>query len=324
MGYISFHEYVEKNKKPQKAKTALVADYDGPKKDAPELGKKPENAGGTAQGGKVLPYKGGKDAADPNKGKLMDGLGGKLDHSKSGEVGKPTKDLGNYPLKTQEWIDKTKGMSLAEFTRKIRESRLAGVKSPSKTYESIKETVAVCKGNRSYVKDVVLEMKRQGVFETFFAAMASHPESFNVIAKLMESDGYARKLVMAIDEMVGPPVGDDEMDMPAPKMKHKHKIKGKMHDMGGEDMGGEDLGDEDMGDEDMGDEDMGDEDLGDEDMGDEDMGDEEGEDLGDEDGDEEGMGGEDMGGEDLGDMLDKPKLSGKDKLMKAMKMMGHM
>ena len=268
MGYISFHEYVEKNKKPQKTKTALVADYDGPKKDAPELGKKPENAGGTAQGGKVSPYKGGKDAADPNKGKLMDGLGGKLDHSKSGEVGKPTKDLGNYPLKTQEWIDKTKGLSLAEFTRKIRESRLAGVQSPSKTYESIKETVAVCKGNRSYVKDVVLEMKRQGVFETFFAAMASHPESFNVIAKLMESDGYARKLVMAIDEMVGPPVGDDEMDMPAPKMKHKHKhkMKGKMHDMGDED----------------------------------------------------------MGGEDMGDMLDKPKLSGKDKLMKAMKMMGHM
>jgi hypothetical protein len=302
MGYISFHEYVEKNKKPQKTKTALVADYDGPRKDAPELGKKPENAGGTAQGGKVPPYKGGKDAADPNKGKLMDGLGGKLDHSKSGEVGKPTKDLGNYPLKTQEWIDKTKGLSLAEFTRKIRESRLAGVQSPSKTYESIKETVAVCKGNRSYVKDVVLEMKRQGVFETFFAAMASHPESFNVIAKLMESDGYARKLVMAIDEMVGPPVGDDEMDMPAPKMKHKHKhkMKGKMHDMG--------------------DEDMGDEDMGDEDMGDEDMGDEEGEDLGDED----GMGGEDMGGEDMGDMLDKPKLSGKDKLMKAMKMMGHM
>ena len=297
MGYISFHEYVEKNKKPQKTKTALVADYDGPRKDAPELGKKPENAGGTAQGGKVPPYKGGKDAADPNKGKLMDGLGGKLDHSKSGEVGKPTKDLGNYPLKTQEWIDKTKGLSLAEFTRKIRESRLAGVQSPSKTYESIKETVAVCKGNRSYVKDVVLEMKRQGVFETFFAAMASHPESFNVIAKLMESDGYARKLVMAIDEMVGPPVGDDEMDMPAPKMKHKHKhkMKGKMHD-------------------------MGDEDMGDEDMGDEDMGDEEGEDLGDED----GMGGEDMGGEDMGDMLDKPKLSGKDKLMKAMKMMGHM
>ena len=307
MGYISFHEYVEKNKKPQKTKTALVADYDGPRKDAPELGKKPENAGGTAQGGKVPPYKGGKDAADPNKGKLMDGLGGKLDHSKSGEVGKPTKDLGNYPLKTQEWIDKTKGLSLAEFTRKIRESRLAGVQSPSKTYESIKETVAVCKGNRSYVKDVVLEMKRQGVFETFFAAMASHPESFNVIAKLMESDGYARKLVMAIDEMVGPPVGGDEMDMPAPKMKHKHKhkMKGKMHD---------------MGDEDMGDEDMGDEDMGDEDMGDEDMGDEEGEDLGDED----GMGGEDMGGEDMGDMLDKPKLSGKDKLMKAMKMMGHM
>ena len=305
MGYISFHEYVEKNKKPQKTKTALVADYDGPRKDAPELGKKPENAGGTAQGGKVPPYKGGKDAADPNKGKLMDGLGGKLDHSKSGEVGKPTKDLGNYPLKTQEWIDKTKGLSLAEFTRKIRESRLAGVQSPSKTYESIKETVAVCKGNRSYVKDVVLEMKRQGVFETFFAAMARHPESFNVIAKLMESDGYARKLVMAIDEMVGPPVGGDEMDMPAPKMKHKHKMKGKMHD---------------MGDEDMGDEDMGDEDMGDEDMGDEDMGDEEGEDLGDED----GMGGEDMGGEDMGDMLDKPKLSGKDKLMKAMKMMGHM
>lgn len=219
MGYISFHEYVDKNSKSPKkgdkspkAKTAVVADYDGPMKDSPELAKMPPDAGGVGQSGKVTPYKGGKDAADPNKGKLVDGLAKKPGKEGMGELGKPEKVLGNYPsIKTSEWIDSHKGLSLSEFAKKVRENRLSGVENPSRAYESIKETFDVCKKNGSYVMDVVLEMRRAGLAGTFVSVLAQQPECINVIAHMMENDeSFARKLSMALEEMVGPPVGGDE------------------------------------------------------------------------------------------------------------------
>jgi hypothetical protein len=323
MGYMSFHEYVEKNggKKP---KVAVVADYEGSADAAPSLGKMPDNAGGVGQSGKVNPYKAGKDAPDPNKGKLADGLGSHGDkklQSHAGEVGKPTKELGSYPglktgIKTSEWVQKNKGLSLAEFTKKIRESRLEGVKSPSKAYEAIKETFSVCKKNPSYIADVVLEMRRNGLFEAFFASMSQQPESFNIIAKLMEADNsYARKLSMAISEMVGPPLpghddmGGDEMggedmgmEMPKPKKKRHHHHD---HDMDHD-------ADHDM-DHDDDHEDM--DDSEDEDMGDEDE-------MGDHEDDEHGELSDMEGGKDQGMPMVKGK--GKEGLMKAMKHMGYM
>ena len=251
MGYISFHEYVDKNRKSPKkgdkspkAKTAVVADYDGPMKDSPELAKMPADAGGVGQSGKVTPYKGGKDAADPNKGKLADGLAKKPGKQGMGELGKPEKVLGNYPsIKTSEWLDTHKGLSLSEFAKKVREDRLSGIKNPSRAYESIKETVDVCKKNGSYVMDVVLEMRRSGLAGTFVSVLAQQPECINVIAHMMENDeSFARKLSMALEEMVGPPVGGDE------------EMEDDREDMGGEPEEGDEPVDGEAGESD--DEDM--------------------------------------------------------------------
>ena len=304
MGYISFHEYVDKNRKSPKkgdkspkAKTAVVADYDGPMKDSPELAKMPADAGGVGQSGKVTPYKGGKDAADPNKGKLADGLAKKPGKQGMGELGKPEKVLGNYPsIKTSEWLDTHKGLSLSEFAKKVREDRLSGIKNPSRAYESIKETVDVCKKNGSYVMDVVLEMRRSGLAGTFVSVLAQQPECINVIAHMMENDeSFARKLSMSLEEMVGPPVGGDE------------EMEDDREDMGGEPEEGDEPVDGEAGESD--DEDMEDAEA-------------EGEDELSDDG--EGDEVEDAEMEVEVKPLEKPMSKAKDNLQKMlMKMMGH-
>lgn len=220
MGYMSFQEYVEKAKgdKPsKKAPVKTVADYDGPHKDAPEKGDMPKEAGGIGQQGKPAPYKGGKDAPDPNKGKNHDGLSNKGDkkleikhkgHTPSVEL----KDLGHYPPKgkgTSEWVAATKNLSLPEFASKIRQERFAGLAEGSRPLNSIQEAVSVCKANANYIKDTVIELKRAGLFEAFFATMAQTNEALSVLAKIVEADeNYFAKLL----EMVAPPVGDEDAE----------------------------------------------------------------------------------------------------------------
>jgi hypothetical protein len=222
MGYMKFNEFVEKQKNKQaKPKVAVVPDYDGPSPDAPSLGKTPENSGGKGQSGKVAPYKGGKNAPDPNKGHGHDGLGhkGKKENqympktSHSHTVDQ--KELGAYPhIKTSEWIDETKNLSLAEFTKRIRSERLRGLdEGANKAYAAIRETVSVCARNNSYIPDVVLELKRSGLFEAVFAFMAQQPEAVAVFTELLETDSnFSRKVAGAISEMVAPSMSDMDHD----------------------------------------------------------------------------------------------------------------
>lgn len=221
MGYMKFHEFLDKQKGNKKPKIAVVPDYDGPSPAAPELGKTPEHSGGKGQSGKVHPYKAGKDAPDPNKGHGHDGLGHK-GHKSDHHMPKTqhtntvsNKELKSYPnIKTSEWIKNTKGLSLAEFAKKVRTQRLSGLdEGTSVAYDAIRETVSVCQRNSSYIADVVLEMRRKGIFESVFAYMAQQPESMPVVAHLMETDfTFARKLAEAVGEMVGPPIGDEDHD----------------------------------------------------------------------------------------------------------------
>jgi hypothetical protein len=216
MSNRSLKAYVEsmREKAAEKAKVEIVPDYNGPSPSSPSFGKTPKDSGGKGQSGKVSPYKGGKDAANPNKS-FSDGLAHKGDkgyqkvHTKA--HGEKEKVLASYPkITTQEWLDRTKKLSLAEFTKKIRKDRLSGIESnPSAIYESIKETMSVCEKNKRYILDTVLEMKRSGLFESFFATMAQQPEAFDVLAKLMESTNYSRQFVDAINEMVAPPIDSD-------------------------------------------------------------------------------------------------------------------
>ena len=300
MAHMKFQEYLDRNNKLKTSGTVKqIADFEGSIDTKPAKEKKHKDAGGKGQDGEVKPYKGGTDAKDPNKGKLGDGFAHKGDSKLKYEpdvtvpakVGEGGKKQATWPkTKTQEWVDKTKGMSLAEFTKTVREDALKGLDECScqeSPHNSIKETVAVCKCNQRNVSALVREMKRNGLFGKLVKEMVDHPETFKALAILMERDEmYARKLAKAMNEMVAPPMGDDAGggDIGGPPM-HKMKKKKLPPDMMGmddDDMGEDmphpdDMHDDDMDDmDDMGDEDMDDmDDMGDEDMDDmDDMGDE--------------------------------------------------
>lgn len=307
MKYMNFQEYLDRNKKLQtSAPVKKIADFEGKVDTKPAKEKKHKDAGGKGQEGEIKPYKGGTDAKDPNKGKLGDGFADKgdkklkyepetlADKSKSEEGVHGGKKQPSWPkTKTQEWVDRTKNMSLAEFTKSIRSEALKGLDEcgcQEAPHSSIKDTVSICKCNKKNVSAFVREMKRNGLFGSLVKEMASHPEMFKALAILMERDEvYARKLAKAMNEMVAPPVGDDG-GMSGPPMKKKKPMP-HPDDMGGE---GDDMG---MGDKDGDMSDLGDDD-GDMGMdGDDDMG------MGDEDGDMSDMGDDD--GDDL-DGLDNP------------------
>lgn len=340
MPYIKFQEYLDRNGKLQASgKVKQIADFEGTVETKPTKEKKHKDAGGKGQSGEMKPYKGGSDAKDPNK-KMSDGLAGKGDTKLkySPKVETPAKEGGKkkatWPkTETQAWLDKTKGMSLAEFTKSIRAEATKGLDEcacQEAPHNSIRETVSVCKCNQKYVSALVREMKRNGMFSKLFAEMVQHPEAYAVLARLMERDeSYSRRLVSALNEMMGPPMGDMGGDMggPPPKMAKKLPLRKKkkpmppMDDMGdmGDDMGGE-MGDEDMPMPD----DMG----GEDDMGDEDMGDDLGLDVPAEDDDELGDEGimDDEGGDDMGmggDMGDDMPPAPHDKIMPPKKKKKH-
>ena len=335
MGYMSFNEYVEKQKGQKKPKIAVVADYDGPSSDSPKLGYMPKDSGGKGQHGKPHPYKSGKDAPNRNKddksalghkGNKSNQYMPKATHSNT----VPSKKLASYPnVKTQEWVDRTKNMSLPEFTKRVRSERLQNLgENAVKAYESIKETTSFCGKSDTYVADLVLEMKRKGVFEKVFKIMAQQNESFRIVGNLMKkNESFARKLLLNITEITAGSVGmgdegmggeshmDDEDSLGAtspPEGKNK-----KTNHMGDEDHEGDDedgMEDDEDGmddDEDSMDDDEGDDEDGmDDDEGDDEdgMDDDEGDDEDGMDDDEGGMGDDEggMGGMDsMGGMGDK-------------------
>ncbi len=295
MAHKSFQEYLDnKSKMSNTGKVQQIADYTGPKAAAPGKEKKHKDAGGEGQKGTPKPYAGGTNAADPNKGKLGDGFAKKGDKALEYTPGKKTpatksndpsgvpggKSVATWPkTKTQEWIDRTKEMSLAEFTKAMQKHATKGLDECAcqngDVLESVKTAVALAKANTSVMNSLVREMKRSGTFGKLVAEMLKHEETYGVIARFMEHDEkYARRLVRAMNEMVGPPAHKDDIDEDDPsKPPHPSDHHGSDDD---DPMS---MGDDDMGD-DMG---MGGDD---DDMG---MG-----------GDDDGMGGDDMGGDDMG------------------------
>lgn len=298
MPYQKFQEYLDANNKLKTSGTITkLADYEGKVETKPTKEKKHADAGGKGQDGEIKPYKGGPDAVDPNKGKLKDGFAdkgdSKLKYTPNDVVGKTTegvpggKSSPSWPkTKTQEWLDRTKGMSLAEFTKTVREEALEGCDNPV-SVNSIKEAIAACKCNKKHVSAMVREMKRNGLFGKLVAEMAQHPETFKALAILMERDeGYARKFAKALNEMIAPPMDGHPMfgkkKKPPMDLPHPDDMGDDVDGLGGDD---DALGDEEgLDDDDMGDNLDGGDDLDgdDDDMGD-DMGDDDDMGLGDDD-----------------------------------------
>ena len=334
MAHKTFQEYLDnKSKFSSKGKIEAKADYSGPKDSAPKKEKKHKDAGGKGQG-QPKPYKGGKDAKDPNKGKLGDGFAEKGDKDLKYTPG--DKEKGNFitggkeaagvpggktvssdwnKTKTQEWLNRTKDLSLAEFTKMIQKTTSKGLDDCNEcacqesANDVVKQTVAMANANRSIMVSLVREMKRSKLFGKIVAEMLQHDETYKVLAHFMERDErYARRLVRAMNEMVGPPAHKDDIDDDEDPAKPPHPED--MHGSDDDDMDmdmGDDMG---MGDphghhghhdmdgphgHPMGGDDMGlggDDDLGMGGMGGDDMG------MGGMGGDDMGMGG--MGGDDMG------------------------
>ena len=284
-------EYVnDQGKLVEKPEVTAVADYTGPDSKAP-------------QGKNSTPYKAANDKTkSPSFDVEKNGLG----------------DLGNNELKynpktdysqtvvkswtkTEGFINKTKNMSLAEFTKyMLDECGCGAVDDADLPYvtayttgkfqphppEAIKYVVVLANKNNNILDSMVQEMKQSGVLGKVLKALLDHPESYDQLTSLFgdSEQGPSRCKLFAksmnnnvqnfvkdhdsVYESVSKPYGFDVEEEDEDEM-----------DMGDEDEMSLDMGDEDE--EDMGDEDMGDEDE--EDMGDEDMGDEDEEDMGDED-----------------------------------------
>lgn len=310
MAHMKFQEYLDRTGKLQTSgKVKTVADYEGDAAFKPVKEKKHKDAGGKGQDGEVKPYQPSSNAKDPNKGKMDDGFANKgdaklkytPDNTVPSKVGDGGKKKATWPqTETQSWIEKTKGLSLAEFTKIIREQAKKGLNEcacQEAPHNSIKETVSVCKCNKNYVAALVREMKRNNLFNKLVKEMFNHAEAYTAFANLMEDESNARRLVRAMNEMMDVPPMDGADAPPALPFKKKKKPappidlgdegEGEMDDMGDEEMGDE--GDDDLGiagpgpDHDMddldSDEEMGDEEMGDDMGGDMEMGDEMGGDV---------------------------------------------
>jgi hypothetical protein len=275
-----------------KAVTAAVADYKGPRPDAPKGGK---------------PYVG--KAVKPGDKPL-------------GELGseetkyEPDTDT-TKKKKTESFINKTKGMSLSDFTKyMLKECGCGQVEGEDLPYvtayatgkfqphppEVIRYISALAGKNEGILENLVSTIVSTGHLSSLLKAVFSYPQAYEELTSLFsdENEGPSRCKSFAgamnnsygkflsdqegLYESVSGPMGFDLDDDEEESRHHEDD-----EDLGDEDH--EDLGDEDH--EDLGDEDH--EDLGDEDH--EDLEDEDHEDL--EDEDHEDL--EDEDHEDLGD-----------------------
>lgn len=252
MAITKFQEYLSQTGRLETSgKVKKIADYEGKIDHKPAKENKHKDSGGKGQVGEAKPYKNGTDAKDPNKGKMTDGFANKGDKSlvyqPKTDVPAKSGEKATWPkTKMQEWVDKTKTMSLAAFTKNMSDSAFKGLDEcacQDAPHNSIKDTVSICKCNEQYISSLVREMKRNGMFGKMLEEMLKHPETYNDLKKIMENnDSCIRKLANTLNEMISPPVGMD-----APTFKKKRPPMGDMAMDGGE----ENLEDEELPDEEM-------------------------------------------------------------------------
>ncbi len=253
-------------------KTAKVADYHGPSPSKPakqaERGKGWEI--GVKMKGEPAPYKGvGTDPGQkkPEKGGFADegdkdliyepeagivdkaGEGGskKTTWPKSKDVPKPAM----VKTKGESFLDKTRGMNLAEFAKHVRTGLVdsTGVVN----YEQVRNAAVLAAGNRSAMRALVIEAKKAGGLHRLVAALLDMPETYTEIVSRMSVDpSVSRQIVRAMNDQymegVGPPAhtdDDEEEEGEAPDMSGDEPAD----NIEGEDMPPEEAGEEDDEDE---------------------------------------------------------------------------
>jgi hypothetical protein len=225
-------EYLDfKGKVVEKPDTEEVSDYKGPQPTAPE-----------EKG--AAPYKAANDT-QPAKKELEKGLG---------ELG--NKELVYEPdtknsvkiTKTEQFVNKTKNMSLSEFTQyMLKECGCGMVNDEEIPYvtayttgkfqphppEAVKYVVVLANKNNNILDNMVHEMKSSGSLGKLLKAILNHPEAYDELNSLLADDkdgpgrcnsfaksmygSYAKFLddQKNMYESVSAPVGfeDEEMDM---------------------------------------------------------------------------------------------------------------
>lgn len=279
-------EYVDgKGKVVEKGQEDVKADYKGPFRDAPE-------------GKNASPY-----VAKDNKKKNSEKGLAELGHEECKY--EPDTKNAKKPTKTEGFLNKTKGMSIAEFTKYMLEEcgcgMVGGEDLPSVTAyttgkfqphppEVIRYISVLADKNQGILENLVSTMISMGYLNKLLKAIFEHPQAYEELTALFsdDQDGPSRcgsfvgamnnsysKFVQdqaGLYESVSSPLGfDDYEDEEESEEDHEESDE--------EDMDGE----EDMGDEESEDEaDM-------DDMGDEESSEEGEEDLEDELGDDESM-----------------------------------
>ena len=233
-------EYLDEKGKIVEPKVELVADYKGPNPVSPDQGDS-----------KAKPYKAVTGNESSAKGEC--GLGDKGDKNLIYEPdtkveGKNTAIPGGKTLtKTESFLEKTRGLSLDEFTDyMIKEccTDMDGGELPTVTAyttgkfhpfppEAIKYITALSGKNGGIMESLVNEMKRQKLAGALVKTLMDHPEIYDEITSLLgdseegpkrsqalarSMNGHYNKFLdeqAALYESVGPPMGmsiDDEDD----------------------------------------------------------------------------------------------------------------
>lgn len=253
----SIKEYLDEKGKLAAPKVTKVADYTGPDPKAPEAPKtKGKNWDSGTSAGTPSPYR--TPISNNSKSSSEEGFADKGSKDLVYEPDTETsKDSGYLPggkvvdvkSKTESFINKTKNMSMKEFTEyMVEECGCAGMGgedsdlpmvnaySSGKFHpyppEAIKYVVVLADKNEKIMENLVHEMKRSGGLGKIIKSLMEHPEAYDEMTSLFEDgeEGHKRAKKMAgsmadkysrfldeqngLYETVSPPVGieDDSED----------------------------------------------------------------------------------------------------------------
>ena len=258
MAFRSFQEYLTHDKKIKTPATEMVPDYKGPSSSAPPKAEADKNAGGAKSNMAPKPYMANKMAKNPNKS--SDGFADMGDKElvyepetvvKSSEHEK----LPTWPKTTSvsEWLRTTKNMSNSTFISGMRNE------TNNMSYGQIKEAVHLCSKSQANMSQLVMELKRSNLIDSFLSEACKHENTIKAIIEEIKVNNTFQKMMNEMGYMDGDSSNgeeDDELKLGGDEEGEGDEDHDEDHDEGDED---HDEGDEDHdeGDEDH---DEGDED----------------------------------------------------------------
>ncbi len=125
-----------------------------------------------------------------------------------------SKEVSSWPKsKTENFLQQTRGMTLAEFASYITSQNKVDGTDP---VQAVRAAVSLANANDNVLAALVREFKRSGGMNRLVAEMFQHQETFAELASLMVNEGQIgttyRRLSRAVSEITAPPATGDEVD----------------------------------------------------------------------------------------------------------------